>query len=180
MFLVHLTRVLHLRQARDQAFRGRDIAQHPYQQVLHELEATNRTAKLFALAGVTKRVLIRTLRAAHGLPRNAGAGHSQDPRRVLERAGIGEAVLLANATVLEPDPGVLHGSERDLAFHLLGFESWRALLDKKALYLATLDVAGPDDDHIGEGGVADPRLLAIKDPAIAVSARTRRQAACGT
>src|SRR5215203_573376 len=39
-------------------------------------------------------------------------------------------------------------------------------LEHEGLYLPVLDVARPDDDEVGEGGVADPTLLAADDPRI--------------
>src|SRR5829696_4458278 len=44
------------------------------------------------------------------------------------------------------------------------------LLEHEGLYLPVLHVARPDDDQVGEGGVADPTLLAIYDPGIPVAA----------
>src|SRR5829696_2871752 len=39
----------------------------------------------------------------------------------------------------------------------------------EGFYLPILDVAGPDDDEVGEGGIADPTLFAVDDPAVSVT-----------
>src|SRR5215217_5882673 len=41
--------------------------------------------------------------------------------------------------------------------------------------LAVFDGAGPDDDEVGECGVADPTLLAVYDPFVALTTRCRLQ-----
>jgi len=55
--------------------------------------------------------------------------------------------------------------------HLDGRQAWRALLHDEAFDLAILHVTGPDDDVVGERGVADPFLLPVQDPVGAVAAR---------
>ena len=46
----------------------------------------------------------------------------------------------------------------------------RVLLDEEPLDLAVGGVARPDHDHVGDGAVADPALLAVEDVAVAVAA----------
>src|SRR5262249_21955022 len=70
--------------------------------------------------------------------------------------------------------------QRDLVLHLLDAEPGRRLvLDDEALDLVVLDVARPDDRDIAPRRVADPALLAVEDPAVAVALRRGRQTATG-
>src|SRR5262249_33592130 len=166
-----------LRQGRAQALRGGDVAQHAREQVLPQLEGADGLAELLALARVARRVLVRAAGAAHRLPRDAGAGHAQDLRRVAEAARLLQAVLLGDAAAVEGDERVLHHAQRHLVLDLLRGEPPRPLVHDEALDLIVAEVAGPDDDVVRERGVADPFLLAVEDPCVAVAARGRGQAA---
>src|SRR3712207_8471039 len=44
------------------------------------------------------------------------------------------------------------------------------LLQHESLDLPVLDVARPDDDDVGEGGVADPAFFPVQHPLVAVPA----------
>ena len=63
------------------------------------------------------------------------------------------------------DLGVLHDAQRDLVLLLVEGHAVGVLLDDEALDLVVVLVAGPDHDQVGEGGVADPLLLAVEHPA---------------
>ena len=58
MLVGRLARGLQLGEPGAQARRGRDVRQHPHQQVLHELEVGDRPAELLPLLRVGKRVLV--------------------------------------------------------------------------------------------------------------------------
>src|SRR5215207_5923887 len=67
------------------------------------------------------------------------------------------------------------GSLAHLALYQLCGVAWMVLtvlvfLEHESLYLPVLYVARPDDDKVGEGGVADPTLLAVDDPSVPVAA----------
>ena len=73
------------------------------------------------------------------------------------------------------DQAVLDHLERHLVLDLLDAEAGRRLvLDDEALDLVVVDVARPDDRDVAPGRVADPLLLAVEDPGVAV-ALGRRQ-----
>src|SRR5439155_549805 len=50
------------------------------------------------------------------------------------------------------------------------------VLDDEALHLIVCDVARPDDRHVAPRGVADPLLLAVEHPGVALALRSRREA----
>src|SRR5215212_8929732 len=67
------------------------------------------------------------------------------------------------------------GSLAHLALYQLCGVAWMVLtvlifLEHEGLYLPVLHVARPDDDQVGECGVADPTLCAIKYPRVPVAA----------
>jgi hypothetical protein len=67
--------------------------------------------------------------------------------------------------------GLPHGPQRSLSVDTAGVVPGRALLHQEALDLAVCDVAGPDHDDIGDGAVADPLLLTVDHPGVAVALR---------
>src|SRR4029450_11267132 len=89
---------------------------------------------------------------------------------VPERGGSLEPVGLGDPNPVEGDEGVLHDPQGDLVLQVLGGESGRPGLDDEALDLAVVDVSGPDHRQVGEAGVADPLLVSIKHPDLAVAA----------
>ena len=102
----------------------------------------------------------------------------QHPRGVAERLASLKVVLLGHPDVLQRDLAVLDHLERDLVLDLLDAEAGRGLvLDDEALDLVVGDVARPDDRDVAPGRVADPPLLAVEDPGVALALRRRRQAA---
>ena len=61
---------------------------------------------------------------------------------------------------------------------LLDAEAGRGLvLDDKALDLVVCDIARPDDRDIAPRRIADPPLLAVEDPGVALAFGGRRQSA---
>src|SRR5438105_14630167 len=111
------------------------------------------------------------------LPGDKATRHAQYGGCVLERAGVLQPVRLRDAAVLQRDQRVLHNAQCHLAFHLFGGEAGRVFLDQKALRLVVGVVARPDDGDVGEGGVADPVLLAVEHPAVTVTPCRGRETA---
>ena len=177
VLVVHPAGVLHLRKLRDHAGRGGDVAKHAYQQILHKLETPDRPAKLLAGFGVGQRVFVGAARAANRLPRHASTRHAQHGGSVAEGARVFQAVLIVHAAVGKRDQRVLHHPQRDLVFKLLSGKARRAFLDNKSFHLAVGLVARPDDCDVGKGRVADPLLLPIQHPRVALAARGSGQAA---
>ena len=122
-----------------------------------------------AFLGVGERVLVGAAGAADRLPGHPGPGQPQHRRGVAERVRPLQPVRLRNPDPVQGDVGVLHHPQRDLVVHLGGLEARRALLHHEPLDLAVLHVAGPDDGVVGERGVADPLLLPVQHPVVAVA-----------
>src|SRR5215212_9709414 len=111
---------------------------------------------------------------AYGLPGNAAAGGRQDLVGVLEGVGAFEAVLVGDVYVVQVYVRLPDGALAHLARYELGGVAGVVLavlvfFEDEGLDLAVFDVAGPDDDEVGEGGVADPTLLAVQDPSVPVA-----------
>src|SRR5258708_14939813 len=166
-----------LRLAHDQALRGRYVGNHFSEQVLHQLERGDGLAELHALLRVFERGLISAHRASSGHPRHGVACHLQHLRGVAERVAALEAVRFRNPNIPKRDVTVLDDLEGNLVLDLFDTEARRRLvLDDEALDLVVGDVARPDNRDIAPGSVADPPLLAIKDPRAALSLVARPQA----
>ena len=87
-----------------------------------------------------------------------------------------EAVGLGDDHAVEGDQPVLHDAQGDLVLEVFDAHPGRAALDDEPFDLVVLFVAGPDDDEVGEAGVADPLLLAVEDPVVTVAASGRGEA----
>src|SRR5215203_1724924 len=112
---------------------------------------------------------------AYGLPGNAAAGGRQDLVGVLEGVGAFEAVLVGDVYVVQVYVRLPDGALAHLARYELGGVAGLVLavlifFEDEGLDLAVFDVAGPDDDEVGEGGVADPTFLPVEDPTVPVAA----------
>src|SRR5437868_7343073 len=81
-----------LGRAGHQTLRGRDVADHPGEEILYQLERADRLAELQPLLGVPERVLVGAHRAPRRHPRDGVARHLQHPRGVAERVAPLEAV----------------------------------------------------------------------------------------
>src|SRR5437870_2946547 len=174
----HLPLLVELRHAKHHALAGGDVREHLREKVLDELEGADRLPELQSLLGVGDRVLERAHRAPRRHPSDAVARHAQDSRGVPERSVVLEPVRLGHPAVVERDQAVLDDAERDLVLHLLDAEAGRGLvLDDEALHLVVRDVARPDDRDVAPRGVADPLLLAVEHPGVALALRGRREAA---
>ena len=81
-----------------------------------------------------------------------------------------ESTGFGHATLLQRDERILHHAQGNLVLQFLRLEAPRAFLDQKAFHLVVCHVTRPDDGHVTEGGVADPFLLPVEDPAVAFAA----------
>ena len=77
MLVPHRARGLQVRQAQHHAQRGRDVAEHLHQQILHELKLADWPPKLLTLQGVGKGMFVRAHRTADRLPGDEAACHAQ-------------------------------------------------------------------------------------------------------
>src|SRR5262245_583853 len=86
-----------------------------------------------------------------------------------------QAVRVRHPAVFQRDLAVLNDLERDLVLNLLDAEPGRCfVLDDEAPDLVVGDVARPKDRDIAPRSIADPALLAVEDPGIALALRRRQ------
>src|SRR5438309_10234837 len=174
MGVAELAFSMQLRLAHNEALRRRDVFDHPSQKVLNKLERAYRSSELQTLLGILKRSLVGAHRASRRHPGNRVAGHLQNFRGVAEGVAALETIFFGHAAIFQGDMPVLHDLERDLVLNLLHAKTGRGLvLDNEAFNLVVGDVARPDDRDVAPRRVADPALLAVKNPSIAVALRRR-------
>src|SRR5713101_3328312 len=167
-----------LRLAHEKALRGSNIRQHSREKILHELERADRFSELETLLGILDRGLVRAHRASGRHPANGVAGYLQHLRGVLERVTTLKAVCFRHANVLQRDVTVLHDLKRDFVFNLVDAEARRGFVfDDETFDLVIVDIARPDDRDVAPRRVADPALLAVKNPRIAVALRGGQKSA---
>ena len=97
--------------------------------------------------------------------------------RAVSRNELPACRRLASGTrhVLQRDLAVLDDFERDLVLDLLDAEAGRGLvLDDEAFDLIVSDIARPDDRDIAPRRIADPPLLTVEDPGVALALRRRQ------
>src|SRR5438445_1630891 len=165
---------MQLRLAYDQALRSGDIRQHSREEVLNQLERADRFSELETLLGILDRGLERAHRASGRHPGDGVARHLQNFGRVAERVAALETIFFRHAAIFQGDVAVLDDLERDLILDLFNAKAGRSLvLDDETFDLIVGDVARPDDRDIAPRRVADPALLAVKNPSIAVPLRRR-------
>src|SRR5205809_3113109 len=170
MGVAELAFSIQLRLAHDQALRRRDVFDHPSQKVLNKLERAYRSSELQALLGILKRSLVGAHRASRRHPGNCVARHLQNFRRVAERVTTLKTVFFRHAAIFQGDVAVLHDLERDFVLNLVNAEAGcRLVLDDETFNLIVGDIARPDDREVAPRRVADPALLAVKNPSIAVA-----------
>src|SRR6266403_1323483 len=165
---------MQLRLAYDQALRGGYVREHLREEVLHQLERANRFSELETLL----RILDRSLKCAHRAsgrhPGDGVARHLQHFRGVTEGVTTLETVFFRHAAIFQGDVAVLHDLERDLVFDLFNAKPRCGLVfNDETFDLIVVDVARPDDRDVAPRRVADPALLAVKNPSIAVPLRRR-------
>ena len=143
-----------------------DLAEHPGQLVLHELEAGDGLAILDAGDGVLLGREVAGHRRAERAPTDAEARVGEAGERALQTLHAGQDAILGDAHILEDQLGGDRGLERVLAVHLRGGEAGVALLDEEAANHTVK--LGPDDGHPGERAVGDPHLGAVEHVAVAI------------
>src|ERR1700727_77446 len=136
MFVFHESLVLQLGEPQHHRLAGRDVAEHPYEQILNELEAADWLTKLLPLDRVSQRMLVGAHRATLCKPRDARSRHSQDFRAVLERVRLLESIGLRHLAILKRDKPVLHHPKRHLGLDLLDGETGVVLLNDEAFDLS--------------------------------------------
>ncbi len=178
--VAELARVIHLRQPHHETLAGGHVGEHLRQQILYHLVGRDRLAELQPLLGVLQRGLERAHLDAGRGPTDHVPRHAQHTRGVAERIATLQPVRFRHAHVLQRDLAVLDDLEGNLVLDLLDAEAGRGLvLDDETLDLVVGFVAGPDDRHVAPWRIADPLLLAIEDPGIAIPARRGQEAAAG-
>src|SRR2546421_7675798 len=165
MRVAQLSFGMQLRLAYDQTLRGGYVREHLREKILNELERADRFSELETLL----RILDRSLKCAHRAsgrhPGNGIARHLQNFGRVAERVAALETIFFRHAAIFQGDVAVLHDLERDLVLNLVNAEAGRGLvLDNESLDLVVGDVARPDGRDVAPRRVADPALLAVKNP----------------
>ena len=101
--------ILRLRQSDDQSERAGEVAQHPHQKILDELESSNGPSELLPGLCVLEGVLIGSHHDAHGLPGHACACAAEHFGRIAESSGLLQTVGLRNTAIGENDIRVLNG-----------------------------------------------------------------------
>src|SRR6266513_2493820 len=138
------------------------------------MERAYRSSQLEAFMRILKRSFVRTHRAPGGHPADCVAGYLQNFRGVAERVTTLKTVFFGHAAIFQGDVAVLHDLERDFVLNLVNAEAGcRLVLDDETFDLVVGDVTRPDDRDVAPRRVADPALLAVKNPSIAVALRRR-------
>src|SRR5438552_5626956 len=161
---------MQLRLAHDQALRRRDVFDHPSQKVLNKLERAYRSSELQTLLGILKRSLVGAHRASRRHPGNCVARHLQNFRGVAERVTTLKTVCFRHVDIFQSNVAVLNDLERDFVLNLVDAEAGcRLVLDDETFNLVVVDIAGPDDRDVAPRRVADPALLAVQNPDVAIA-----------
>src|SRR6266404_9462014 len=163
---------MQLRLAYDQTLRGGYVREHLREEVLHQLERADRSSELQTLLGILDRRLERAHRASGRHPGDGVARHLQHFRGVAKRVAALKTIFFGNAAIFQGDVAVLHDLERDLVLDLFNVKPRCGLVfNDETFDLIVGDVARPDDRDIAPRRIADPTLLAVKNPSIAVALR---------
>ena len=109
---------------------------------------------------------------AQGRPGAGGARVDQHPGGILERSRARQPALVWNANAVKRDLGLPDRPGGRLALHRRRLVAIGARLDEESLDLTVLVRARPHDDHIRDRAVSDPTLPPVKDPVVAVPARS--------
>src|SRR5262249_15308392 len=123
----------------------------------------DRLPELQALLRVLEAMLVGAHLRARDLPRGVMASAAQHVGGIAKRplASL-ETIRVRHAAILQRDLAVLDDLQRHLVLHLL---------DDEAGDLVVVDVARPDDRDVAPRRIADPALLAIENPAVAIALR---------
>jgi len=124
-------------------------------------------AELLPFGGVAQGVLVGAPAATHGLPGDAGPGHAQHVGGVAEGAGRWRRMDSGTRTPSSVMTAFCTARRAILCSIFSVEKPGVSFSTRKPFTLPFVDVAGPDDGDVGEGGVADPLLGAVEDPGVA-------------
>jgi len=93
---------------------------------------------------------------------------------------MSKLVVIRNKAIFEDYIRVLGESEPEFSLHFLAEHSIGALFDDEGLHTSFIFFVASPDDYVAEGGVTDPSLLSIKDPAAFDFARSCFESRCVT
>ncbi|MEY3262096.1 MAG: hypothetical protein RLZZ620_1147 [Pseudomonadota bacterium] len=144
----------------------RDLAEHPGELHLNELERRDGLVELDAGLGVLDGRVVTGHRRAERAPGDAKAGVVEARERPTEALHAGEQAILGDAAVLEDELGGDRGLQGVFAVHLRRGEARVTLLDDEAADLAV--ELRPDHGDMRQGAVGDPHLRAVEHVAVAV------------
>src|SRR5947208_16113913 len=165
---------MQLRLAYDQTLRGGYVREHLREKILNELERADRFSELETLLRILDRSLKCAHRASSRHPGNGVARQLQHFRGVAERVAALETIFFRHAAIFHSDVAVLHDLERNLVLNLVHAKPRCGLVfNDETFDLIVVDVARPDDRDVAPGRIADPALLTVKNPGIAVALRRR-------
>ena len=158
--------------------RGLGLDGHLGEQLLHELEASDRATEGAALARVADRRVEAALRDAHAPRRERDPADVERRHRDTEAAvELAQAVLIGDAHRVQRELRRVLCAEAELALDRARVEAVRVGRDKEAG-----DAAGPrragareDERNRRPGAERDERLRARQRPAVAVALRPRRE-----
>src|SRR5690349_13200217 len=125
--------------------------------------------ELAATAGVGERGVESGDGVAERHPCAGDAGGGEHPGGVGEGVRLGQPVVVGDPDALERDLGLPDRPQRGFALDATGLVAGCPLLDEEPLHPAVGGVAGPHDDDVGDGALADPLLVAVEDPGVAVA-----------
>src|SRR5438876_6776235 len=99
---------------------------------------------------------------------------AQYPRRVAKRLSCLEMVLFLHPNVLQRHQAVLDHLEPELVLNLLDAKARRLLvINDETFDLLIRDIPRPDNRNVTPRRIADPLLLAVQDPSVALLFRGR-------
>src|SRR5271166_903071 len=144
----------------------RDLGLHVGELLLEELGRRERPAELLAVEAVLAGAEPAILRRAHCAPGYAVASAIEAAERPLESRDVRQERAIGRLDIVEHDLAGDRGAQGKLAPELRRGEALHALLEDEAANLIIVRARlRPDDEYVGDRGVADPGLGA--DEAVA-------------
>src|SRR5437588_606005 len=146
----------------------RNLLYHPDEFFLHQLEACNRAAELFARFGVGERRFVTIDGRANHTPRNAHARLRKTRQWRAQPRRFGQAIPRRYATVFEPALRRARHAKAEFPLNILRAKSGRVFLHDESADPSVI-VFRPNNLHVSDRSVADPALTAVQDIMIAVA-----------
>lgn len=141
-----------------------DVAHHPCQLFLLELECRDGHTELLALHNVCNRIIIHAHRDAHRDPRHNETRMHEYLRRTLDKVcRLREEILLRDEHVVEVDLTILHDSQRKFMLNYLRCHAIRFHVNDEPLYFLILYVTRPYHADVTVT-VTDPTLVTVQQP----------------